>query len=95
MLIRRLHLRGYLKGSGSLSPALEMIWVEPGGRERGVYKMRRGWLSINIQLVPSCGNQQRCVHFRLLIEDLIKRLSGIVKHVDRCGKPDLFLKNDR
>ena len=74
MLVKRLPLRGYLKLLGSLYPALEMSWGEPGGRERGVYKMRRGWLSINIQLVPSCGNQQRCVHFRLLIEDQIKQL---------------------
>ena len=38
-----------------------------------------------------CENQQRCLHFRLLLEDLFEQLSGIVKNVDRHGKPALFL----
>jgi len=38
-----------------------------------------------------CGNQQRCLHFRLLLEDLFEQLSGIVKNVDRHGKTALFL----
>ena len=38
-----------------------------------------------------CGNQQRCLHFRLLLEDPFEQLSGIVKNVDRHGKPALFL----
>ena len=38
-----------------------------------------------------CGNQQRCLHFRLLLEDLVEHLSGIVKNVDRHGKSALFL----
>ena len=37
-----------------------------------------------------CGNQQRYLHFRLLLEDLFEQLSGIVKNVDRLGKPALF-----
>ena len=44
------------------------------------------WLSPNF-----CGNQQRCLHFRLLLEDPFEQLSGIVKNVDRHGKPALFL----
>ena len=39
----------------------------------------------------SCGNQQRCLHFLLLLEDLFEQLSGIVKNVDRHGKTALFL----
>ena len=38
-----------------------------------------------------CGNQQRCLHFRLLLEDPFEQLFGIVKNVDRHGKPALFL----
>ena len=51
--------------------------------------MRGGRLGINIQLAPSCGNQQGCLHFRLLLEDLIERLLSIAKNVDRHVKPDL------
>ena len=39
----------------------------------------------------SCRNRQRCLHFRLLLEDLFEQLSGIVKNVDRHGKTALFL----
>ena len=38
-----------------------------------------------------CGNQQRCLHFRLLLEDSFEQLSGIVKNVDRYGRTALFL----
>ena len=38
-----------------------------------------------------CRNRQRCLHFRLLLEDLFEQLSGIVKNVDRHGKTALFL----
>ena len=38
-----------------------------------------------------CGNQQRYLHFRLLLEDLFEQLSGIVKNADRHGKTALFL----
>ena len=38
-----------------------------------------------------CRNRQRCLHFRLLLEDLVEHLSGIVKNVDRHGKSALFL----
>lgn len=38
-----------------------------------------------------CGNQQRCLHFWLLLEGLFEQLSGIVKNVDRHGKTALFL----
>ncbi|EEG25056.1 hypothetical protein EIKCOROL_00227 [Eikenella corrodens ATCC 23834] len=31
------------------------------------------------------------LHFRLLLEDLVEHLSGIVKNVDRHGKSFLFL----
>ena len=39
----------------------------------------------------NCRNRQRCLHFRLLLEDLFEQLSGIVKNVDRHGKTALFL----
>ena len=39
----------------------------------------------------NCGNQQRCLHFWLLLEDLVEQLFGIVKNVDRHGKTALFL----
>ncbi|WP_153715947.1 putative quinol monooxygenase [Eikenella corrodens] len=39
----------------------------------------------------TCRNRQRCLHFRLLLEDLVEHLSGIVKNVDRHGKSALFL----
>ena len=39
----------------------------------------------------SCRNQQCCLHFWLLLEDPFEQLSGIVKNVDRHGKPALFL----
>ena len=38
-----------------------------------------------------CRNQQCCLHFWLLLEDPFEQLSGIVKNVDRHGKPALFL----
>ena len=38
-----------------------------------------------------CRNQQCCLHFWLLLEDPFEQLSGIVKNVDRHGKPTLFL----
>ena len=46
---------------------------------------------IHCLTLPLCGNQQRCLHFRLLLEDPFEQLSGIVKNVDRHGKPALFL----
>ena len=39
----------------------------------------------------TCGNQQRCLHFWLLLEDSFEQLSGIVKNVDSHEKPALFL----
>ena len=54
MLIRRLPLRGCLNLLGSLSPALKTSWIEPD-RKGGLYKMRRSWLSINIQLASLHG----------------------------------------
>ena len=39
----------------------------------------------------TCRNQQCCLHFWLLLEDPFEQLSGIVKNVDRHGKPALFL----
>ena len=39
----------------------------------------------------NCRNQQCCLHFWLLLEDPFEQLSGIVKNVDRHGKPALFL----
>ena len=38
-----------------------------------------------------CRNQQRCLHFWLLLEDPFEQLSGIVKNVDRHGEAALFL----
>ena len=42
-------------------------------------------------LKDRCRNQQCCLHFWLLLEDPFEQLSGIVKNVDRHGKPALFL----
>ena len=38
-----------------------------------------------------CRKSSRCLHFRLLLEDSIEQLFGIVKNVDRHGKTALFL----
>ena len=52
---------------------------------------RVGVKNVENNRVVSCGNQQRCLHFRLLLEDPFEQLFGIVKNVDRHGKPALFL----
>ncbi|WP_308904004.1 hypothetical protein [Neisseria subflava] len=54
------------------------------------------WIAIiaSICVTPialMCRNQQCCLHFWLLLEDPFEQLSGIVKNVDRHGKPALFL----
>ena len=70
---------------------------EGGGKEEEFFHAgflwldgRRGRLKPN-NIVDYCVNQQRCLHFRLLLEDPFEQLSGIVKNVDRHGKPALFL----
>ena len=51
----------------------------------------RGFWGILQRSQLMCRNQQCCLHFWLLLEDPFKQLSGIVKNVDRHGKPALFL----
>ena len=60
--------------------------------EEGVYYAKGSYdnaVEYNNELM--CRNQQCCLHFWLLLEDPFEQLSGIVKNVDRHGKPALFL----
>ena len=59
----------------------------------GSYMIRQPENGILIFRLPlaGCRNQQRCLHFRHLLEDPFEQLSGIVKNVDRHGKTALFL----
>ena len=61
-----------------------MVWLGEMGRTDGE-------AVVLVDGGAMCRNQQRCLHFWLLLEDPFEQLSGIVKNVDRHGEAALFL----
>ena len=70
------------------SPKGFVLGGQPGAGKSNLVGIIRQELNRNVLI---CRNQQCCLHFWLLLEDPFEQLSGIVKNVDRHGKPALFL----